>query len=229
MKNHKVASFIDSAINSLLGAVRIFDEPSFAARQETSLMLLNHAFEMLLKGAVLKGTGKLRAKNDKHNYSFAKCLNICFLKLKLLDGASHAGLKIINSLRDAAAHDLLELNEGVLAHFYVMAVIIFQEILSKVSTAKRAKRIPVKKILIKSRPLSDFRFFMEKDFSAAKKMLRLGKKRRQEVLIKLRPYVIVENDLREVAGKRTAISEDLVIKKIMAEKGMEEVFLHSIS
>jgi hypothetical protein len=182
-----------------------------------------------LKGAVLKGTGKLRAKNDKHNYSFARCLNICFLKLKLFDETNHAGLKIINSLRDAAAHDVLELNEGVLAHFYIMAVLIFQDILGRVSVEKFSKRVFARKILSKSAPPKDFNFYLRNDFSTAKKMLKQGKKRRQAALIKLRPYVIVENDLREAAGKRTAISEDSVIKKVMEGKGIEEVFPYSIS
>jgi hypothetical protein len=219
-----VRGFIDSAIDSLLAASRIFDDPFFPSRQETILMLLNHAFEMLLKAAVLKKTGRLRAKGEKHNYSFAKCLGICFLKLELFNETSLAGLKIINSLRDAAVHDTLQLNEGILAHFYVMAVIIFHDILKRVSAAKQIeRRIPLKKILIESRPAEEFNFYVRKDFAAAKKMLKLSKKRAEEALIKLRPYLIVENELRETAEGRAALSEALVIKMILRGKTMENV------
>jgi hypothetical protein len=57
------------------------------------LLMMNHAFEMLFKAVVFEKTGRIRAKKEKYNYGFEKCLAICQTQIK--DKVSQGGRKSV--------------------------------------------------------------------------------------------------------------------------------------
>jgi hypothetical protein len=71
----KTRKFLDRRKESLILGVEIFNRPSEIGRVEGVLLMMNHAFEMLLKAVVFEKTGRIRAKHDKYNYGFEKCMH----------------------------------------------------------------------------------------------------------------------------------------------------------
>lgn len=215
----KVKSFVDSGIKSLLVSVEFFNRPYDIARRETVLLLLNHAFEMLLKAIVLQRTGKLRAKSDKYNYGFEKCLNICFSQLEVIDEDIHMTLKNINAFRDAAAHDILEISEGLLYYYTLSGITIFRELLKTIFAKNLVSYLPNRILPITAKPPKGFNFLIEDDLEEAKKLLAPRKRRQEEALAKIRPYAIIENNLREIKNKKTTVRDKAIANKL--KKGID--------
>lgn len=61
-----VAELKKRAINSLVLAIELFNRPHYDGRAESVLMLLHHAFEMLLKAIIRDKTGTVHAKGEKY-------------------------------------------------------------------------------------------------------------------------------------------------------------------
>src|SRR5437870_1977768 len=110
----KTCDFLECAKDSLVLGMEMFNRPADTGRVEAVLLLLNHAFEMLLKGIVLEKTGRIRGKREKYNYGFEKCLSICETQLSVIDKDESLVLRNLNGFRDAAAHDLVLISEGLL-------------------------------------------------------------------------------------------------------------------
>jgi hypothetical protein len=58
------------AIESLALSVELFNRPSEVARSHVVLITLHHAFEMLLKAAILRRTGTIHPRSGGYSYSF---------------------------------------------------------------------------------------------------------------------------------------------------------------
>jgi hypothetical protein len=87
---------------------------------------------MLLKAIVFEKTGRIRAKHDKMNYQFKKCIALCQTQLSVLDENEALSLNNLNGFRDAAAHDLVEISEGLPYPHVEQAVLIFGALLKRV-------------------------------------------------------------------------------------------------
>lgn len=108
------------AISSLIVSIDSFNCPWDTGRVENFLIMLDHAFEMILKAAIIRRNGKIKEKNEKYTLGFYACVrkalsdaNVQFLK------EEHAlTLQAINNLRDAAQHYYLDISEE---HLYLHA------------------------------------------------------------------------------------------------------------
>jgi len=83
-RRRKTPFLLDHAKNSLILAVEVLKRPSDQGRTEAVVLLLDHAFEMLLKAVIYEKTGKLRARREKYNYGFEKCVSICRTQLNVV-------------------------------------------------------------------------------------------------------------------------------------------------
>jgi hypothetical protein len=122
------------AISSLVLGIDHFNRQWDVGRSDTVLILLDHAFEMLLKAAILEKSGILREAGDDHTYTFEKCVrkglsdgDKCFLTE---DQA--LTLQTINGLRDAAQHHLVDVSEGVLYLQAQSGVTLFGDLLRSI-------------------------------------------------------------------------------------------------
>ena len=71
-----VAELKSRAIHSLVLGIELFNRPHNDGRSEGVLILLHHAFEMLLKAIIKDKTGNVHAKGEKYSYGFDKCLEV---------------------------------------------------------------------------------------------------------------------------------------------------------
>ena len=99
--------------DSLVLAVEYFNRPWDCARAETVLICLDRSFEMLLKAAILHKGGRIRERKAKQTIGFAHCVRKCLSDagVACLSREQALAMQIINSLRDAAQHYLLEITE----------------------------------------------------------------------------------------------------------------------
>ena len=122
--------FKHRAINSLLLAIELFNRPQEAGRAEGVVILLQHAFEMLIKGAIYQNRGTIFGTGEDVAYGFNRCLGIARSDLNILNEDEACTLAILDGLRDCAAHYLLDLTEQALYLHAQTAVTLFNQLLS---------------------------------------------------------------------------------------------------
>lgn len=69
-----VSPLLDKSIESLTLAIEIFNRPTEIARAHGVLILMQHAFEMLLKACILQQTGSIHDREQRYTYGFDRCL-----------------------------------------------------------------------------------------------------------------------------------------------------------
>ena len=96
------------AIDSLILAIELFNRPQGAGRIEGVLILLQHAFEMLLKSTIYQVRGTIFETGEDISYGFDKCLGIARSDLHILNEDEACTLSTLDGLRDCVAHYLLD-------------------------------------------------------------------------------------------------------------------------
>ena len=207
--------FLERARDSLIVGIEIFNRPADTARVEGVLLLLNHAFEMLLKGVVLEKTGRIRAKREKYNYGLKKCLEICETQLNVLDKDEALVLKNLNGFRDAAAHDIVDMSEGLLYGHAQSAIQIFGAILKRVFNRELAKWLPRRILPISTSLPTEIHAVIEHDMNAISIMLSKGHRREDDAEARLRAYQVMEKNIRESQGvPSTEPSDAVIVRKL---------------
>jgi hypothetical protein len=107
---------LEKACDSLVLGIELFNRPYERGRLSGCLILLDHAFEMLLKAAILHRGGSIREKRAKQTIGFDACVrkSLSDGEIKFLREEQALVLQTINGLRDAAQHHLLDVSEGQL-------------------------------------------------------------------------------------------------------------------
>ncbi|MDO8433848.1 MAG: hypothetical protein Q7S58_15715 [Candidatus Binatus sp.] len=211
----KTTMFLDRAKESLIVAVEIFNRPSEIARLEGVLLMANHAFEMLLKAVVFEKTSRIRGKKEKYNYGFDKCVAICENQLSVLDPNEVLSIKNLNGFRDAAAHDIVDLSEGLLYAHIEQAVLIFGAVLKRTFGKDLARWLPRRILPISASLPNEITAIVSEDMSVIGGLLGKGKRREDDAQAALRPYQVIEKNIREsqgLSGKET--STKAIIRKL---------------
>ena len=91
----KVAKMLlDRSTDSLVLAIERFNCPWDRGRQEVTLLLLDRAFELLLKAAILHKGGRIREKGEKETFGHDKCVRVCLSDRKVACITSEQALTI---------------------------------------------------------------------------------------------------------------------------------------
>lgn len=189
-------------MNSLVVSIDSFNRPWDTGRVEGFLIMLDHAFEMLLKASIVHKGGSIKEKNEKYTLSFDACIrkSVSDPTLKFLKEEQALTLQTINSLRDVAQHYYLDISEG---HLYLHAqsgVTLFKEILQSVFKRNLADSLPERVLPIATKLPTDLITLFKNEVDEIKQLLQPGKRRRAEALGRLRSLAIVENALNGSEG-----------------------------
>ena len=104
-------SLLSKSVDSLILGIEIFNRPSNVGRVSGVLIFLDHSFEMLLKAAIIHNGGKIRdTKDPSRTISFDKCLRVALTEKKFVSNEQVITLQILNNLRDAAMHHLIDIS-----------------------------------------------------------------------------------------------------------------------
>ena len=185
---------LDKAVDSLIISIEHFNRPSDRGRVPTVLIMLDHAFEMLLKAAIFHQGGRIRERRASQTIGFDACVRraLSDANIKFLTREQALQLQVINGLRDAAQHHLVDISEQ---HFYIQiqgGLTLFRDIMSKVFNKDLKTELPERVLPISVIPPTDLVTVFDNDVKEIRKLLRSGQRRKVEATAKLRSLAIVD-------------------------------------
>lgn len=181
-----VSPMLQNSIESLTLAIEIFNRPAEVARVHCVLMLLQHAFEMLLKACILQRTGSIHEREKRYTYGFDRCLVMAEQQLKILSPDGRATLSILDAQRDQAAHFYVNMSEDMLYIHAQSGVTLFAELLNEAFGIHLAERLPGRILPVSTRPPRDLVALFSSELAEIDKLLSGGKRQGAAAAAKLR-------------------------------------------
>lgn len=220
-----VEPLISRAIDSLTLSIELFNRPAETGRHHSVLILLQHAFEMLLKAAILQRTGSVHSRGEKYTYRFDKCLTVMSQELKMLKEDERATLSILDAQRDQAAHYYIEISEDVLYVHAQSGVTLFDELLARTFNRRLADSLPSRVLPISTRPPRDLALLLNSELSEVDRLLSAGKRQGAQAAAKLRTILAFTSVARQEQGKRVAESQiDFALAKRRKRQAWDVIF-----
>jgi hypothetical protein len=208
------------ALDSLVLSIELFNRPSETGRAHAVLILLDHAFEMLLKAIISHRGGRIREPRATQTIGFDASVRkgLSDAKVKFLTEHQALTVQMINSLRDAAQHHILDISE---AHLYIQAqagLTLFRDLFKSVFQEELQAYLPPRVLPLSTSPPTDLATLFDRETSEISRLLAPGTRRRTEANARLRSLAIVEHSLQgEKTQPRSAelrrIAADLSTKK----------------
>jgi hypothetical protein len=217
---------LEKATDSVLLSVEHFNRPWDRGRTDAVLILLDRSFELLLKAVIIEKGGKIREPRANETIGFDACVRKCISdsEVKCLTKEEAITIQILNSLRDAAQHYILDLSEQQLYLYCQSALTLFDKILNDVFQRKLIEFMPERVLPVSSDPPKDFNKLMDVEFEDIKR-LEVPRKRKSIVArAKLRSLAIIDASL---GGSRLQPGENelkRIEKKIKQGENWTQIF-----
>jgi hypothetical protein len=216
----------DKAVDSLVLSIEHFNRPWDRGREEVVLILLDRAFELLLKAAIIHKGGRIREPRARETIGHDKCVRKCLTEaqVKCLNEDQALTIQIINSLRDAAQHYLLELSEQQLYLYSQAGVTLFASLLEDVFSRQLAEFLPERVLPISTSPPRQLETLMEAEFDEIKRMVAPGSRKRLLARARVRPLAIVEASLHGESSQPGKGELDRILRAVASNKTWRDVF-----
>lgn len=217
---------LSKATDSLIVTIDHFNSTRNIGRDHVVLILMDHAFEMLLKSAIVEKRGKIREKGAKETIGFAKCINKCFsdAQVKFLTEEQKITLQTINAFRDAAQHYLLDVSERLLYMQTQAGVTVFKDIIKSVFNIDMYSLLPQRVLPLSTTPPTDLHEVFHDEVKEATRLLESGKRRKAEASSKIRALLIMENSLYDNTLQPTPVDINRISQKIVGGMSWEKIF-----
>ena len=191
------------ACDALVLSIELFNRPHDRGRVTSTLIQLDHGFEMLMKAAILQRGGKIRDRRAKETIGFDACVrrSLSDGEIKYLRENQALVLQTINGLRDAAQHHLLDIAEGQFYLHVQSGVTLFRDLLKSVFDQQLTAHLPSRVLPVSTSPPTDLETLFDSEVVEIKKLLRPGKRRQIEALAKLRPLAILDGTIQGETGQ----------------------------
>jgi hypothetical protein len=214
------------SLDSLVLSIEHFNRPWDRGRHEAVLILLDRAFELLLKSIILHKGGKIREAYEKETIGFEKCVRKCIsdAQVKCLSEEEGLTIQIINSFRDAAQHDIVVLNEQELYMYSQAGVTLYKDLLKRVFNEDLKSHLPERILPISTQPPSDLHAMVDVDFSHIKSLLKPKSRKQIEAKTRLKSLAIVESSLQGVRNQPSELEVNKLSKEVRTGKKWEEIF-----
>lgn len=214
------------ACDSLVLSIELFNRPHDRGRVSSTLIQLDHAFEMLMKAAILHRGGRIREKRAKETIGFDACVrrSLSDGKIKYLTDEQALVLQTINGLRDAAQHHLLDISEGQLYVHVQSGVTLFRDLLKSVFDQELASQLPARVLPVSTSPPTDLATLFDAELAEIKKLLSPGRRRRIGAIARLRPLAILNGTIRGEKGQPSEPELRRIGQDLLAGKAWGDVF-----
>ena len=214
------------ACDLLILSIELFNRPHDRGRISSTLIQLDHAFEMLMKAAILHQGGRIREKRARETIGFDACVrrSLSDGSVKYLTEEQALVLQTINGLRDAAQHHLLDISEGQLYLHMQSGVTLFRDILKRVFDQELASHLPTRVLPVSTSPPTELAMLFESEVAEIKKLLRPGRRRQIEALARLRPLAILDATIRGEKGQPSNTDLRQIGNDISLGKSWADVF-----
>lgn len=216
----------EKAVDSLILSINHFNSPWDRGRKEAVLILLDRAFELLLKSIILHKGGKIREPYAKETIGHEKCVRKCITqkKVKCLTEEQGLTIQIINSFRDAAQHDVVELSEQELYMYSQAGVTLFRDLLRNEYNEELTAYMPERVLPVSTEPPRDLHTMVEANFEEIKKLLKPNSRRQIEAKSKLKSLAIVEASLEGIRSQPGEFELRKMVREIKEGKSWQDIF-----
>lgn len=214
---------LDRAIDSLVLSIEHFNRPDDRGRSEAVLILLDHAFELLLKSSIVLKGGRIRKKDEKQTMGFDECVRKT-IQLKIISDEQALTLQTINGLRDAAQHYILEISEELLYLQSQAGVTLFRDILKNIFQVDIAKTLPQRVLPLSVIPPTNISTIFDSEVGEIRKLLIPGRRRKIEAIAKLRALSIVDSSIRGEKYQPGQNDLQKLARQIRQESKWENIF-----
>jgi hypothetical protein len=217
---------LEKATDSLVLSIEFFNRPHERGRVSGVLILLDHAFEMFLKAAILHKGGRIREKGAKETIGFDACVRRALSDgdIKFLKAEQALTLQTINGLRDAAQHHLLDIAEGQLYVHVQSGVTLFRDLLKSIFGDELVTQLPTRVLPVSTTPPTDLATLFDAEVAEIKRLLRPGKRRGVEARARLRPLAILDATIRGEKGQPSTTELHKMGKALADGGAWEQVF-----
>ena len=218
--------FFEKSLDSLVLAIDHFNRPWDRGRREAVLILLDRAFELLLKAIILHKGGKIRERYEKETIGHEKCVRKCLTdaKVKCLTEEQGLTIQIINSFRDAAQHDIVDLSEQELYMYCQAGVTLYKDLISKTLGEKLTDYLPERVLPVSTNPPRNLHEMVDADFNEIKKLLKPKSRHQIEAKAKLRALAIVEASLEGIRSQPSEFELQKMVREVKAGKKWQDIF-----
>jgi hypothetical protein len=213
-------------VDSLVEAVGRFNSPHDRGRVTTTLILLDHGFEMLLKAAIVERGGSIRERRGRETIGFDACVRrgLSDGRIQFLTEEQALTLQATNGLRDAAQHHIVDVSEQQLYMHAQSGVTLFRDIMGDVFGANLCDYLPERVLPVSISPPADLGMLFDREVEAVKSLLAPGRRRHTEARARLRPLAILDAN---VQGEKLQPREGALDKmghRLLAGEDWREVF-----
>ena len=189
----EVRQLREKAINSLLTSIEWFNRPWNCGRTEIVLIMLDHAFEMLLKAAILHKNGKIKKSGENQTIGFKSCVQEGLDNTKFLTKEQALTLQAINGQRNSAQHYLVDMSERQL-YFYTQAgTTLFRDIHDNIFNKKLVLELPERVLPVSTVAPNDLLTLFDKEVEEIKNLLIPGTRRKMDAAAKVRSLVVLDS------------------------------------
>src|ERR1051326_8416364 len=215
------------AVESLVLSIELFNRPSDAGRTHGVLIFLDHAFEMLFKATILHRGGRVREPRAQPTIGFDAAVRkgLSDAKVKFLADNQALTVQMINSLRDAAQHHLLDISEQLLYMQAQAGLSLFRDVFKTVFGEQLHDHLPARVLPLSTTPPTDLATLFDNETREIKKLLAPGVRRHTEAEAKLRSLAIVEKSLNGEKVQPSVGELQRLAKEVAAgKKAWNEIF-----
>lgn len=207
-------------------SIEFFNRPYDRGRVSSTLIQLDHGFEMLMKAAILHRGGCIREKRAKRTIGFDACVrrSLSDGTIRYLSEEQALLLQTINGLRDAAQHHLLDISEGQLYVHVQSGVTLFRDILKSVFNLDLVSQLPTRVLPVSTTPPTDLSALFDSEVEEIKKLLKPGRRRGVEALARLRPLAILDAAILGEQGQPSNPDLRRIGRQISSGREWSEVF-----
>jgi len=216
--------FLRRALDSLVLAIELFNRPHEIGRSETVLILLQNAFEMLLKAAIFEQRGTVFEPRSRLSHTFEKCLAIARSDLGLLTEDMARQLRTVDGLRDCAIHHLIAISEELLYIQSRGAITLFDDLLWRAFSQRLADHLPGRVLPVSTMPLRELDLLVDAEFSQIREFIAPGKRRHSEARARLRHIAILESNIDVQGDQPTDAELSHVIERLRADDDWRAIF-----
>lgn len=184
------------ALASLRRCARAFNDFDDDGRTTTVLLHLQHAFEMLLKAALVEKRVRIFDKAKGRSIGFEKCVRRAPEHLQLSE-AQCGLLRAIDAIRDDEQHYFGDLSEGLLYTHVRGGVTLFADILQSAFNEKLADHLPIRVLPISTDPPAELDVLIDQQYDQIRNLLGPGTRRRTEARASIRALLAMEAHVAE--------------------------------
>jgi hypothetical protein len=181
------------ALSSLTVATAAFNSPHEEGRTTQVLLSLQHAFEMLLKGALVQAGVPVFDKKLGRSLGFEACVKLAAGNATIkLTNADAGTLRAIDAMRDDEQHWFNEVSEQLLYLHARAGITLFDELLDRVFGEKLADHLPTRVLPLSVDPPQDLVLLLDEEYSQIAKLLQPGRRVRHEARARIRTLLAME-------------------------------------